>query len=159
MTATNALSSYLDAKINNLSGEAIKNFNVNFGINDGLDAETGSSYKNYSFSFSKRLLNDRITVVVGGEVNSGDRPDRDAGNNSIINNVSLEWKLNNSGNRYMRIFYDKNYRSILEGEITETGIGYVYKRKLNKLKELFKFKKEKRQKRVGDEPNQKKSER
>ena len=110
-------------------------------MNDGLDAQTGNSYKNYSFSFSKRFFNDRITVVIGGEVNSGDRPDRDASNNSIINNVSLEWKLNDSGNRYMRIFYDKNYRSILEGEITETGIGYIYKRKLNKLKELFNFRK------------------
>lgn len=141
VTATSALSSFLDAKINDLSGEAIKNFDVNIGINDGLDAQTGNSYKNYSFSFSKRFFNDRITVVIGGEVNSGDRPDRDASNNSIINNVSLEWKLNDSGNRYMRIFYDKNYRSILEGEITETGIGYIYKRKLNKLKELFNFRK------------------
>ena len=143
VTATNALSSYLDAKINDLSGEAIKNFNVNFGIYDGLDTQTGSSYKNYAFSFSKRFLNDRITVVVGGEVDSGERPEKDAGNSSIINNVSLEWKLNDSGNRYMRIFYDKNYRSILEGEITETGIGYVYKRKLNKLKELFDLKEKK----------------
>ena len=94
---------------------------------------------------SKLFFNDRITVVIGGEVNSGDRPERSAGNNSIINNVSLEWKLNESGNRYIRIFYDKNYRSILEGEITETGIGYVYKRKLNKLKELFIFKKKKKE--------------
>ena len=155
VTATSALSSFLDAKINDISGEAIKNFDVNIGINDGLDAQTGSSYKNYSFSFSKRFFNDRITVVVGGEVNSGDRPDKDASNSSIINNVSLEWKLNDSGNRYMRIFYDKNYRSILEGEITETGIGYVYKRKLNKLKELFNFRKKKTRKKATDETTQK----
>lgn len=155
VTATNALSSFLDAKINDISGEAIKNFDVNIGINDGLDAQSGSSYKNYSFSFSKRFLNDKITVVIGGEVSSGDRPDRDASNSSIINNVSLEWKLNDSGNRYMRIFYDKNYRSILEGEITETGIGYIYKRKLNKLKELFTFKKKK--KKATDDTPQKES--
>ena len=110
------------------------------GINDGLDAQTGNSYKNYSFSFSKRFLNDRITIVIGGEVNSGDRPDRSAGNETFINNVSLEWRLNDSGNRYIRIFYDKNYQSLLEGEITETGIGYVYKRKLGSLKDLFTFK-------------------
>lgn len=145
VTATSALSSFLDAKINDISGEAIKNFDVNIGINDGLNATTGNTYTNYSFSFSKRFFNDRITVVIGGEVNSGDRPERSAGNNNIINNVSLEWKLNESGNRYIRIFYDKNYRSILEGEITETGIGYVYKRKLNKLKELFIFKKKKKE--------------
>lgn len=143
VTAASALSSFLDAKINEISGTAIKNFDVNIGINDALNAETGNAYKNYSFSFSKRFFNDRITVVIGGEVNSGDRPDRTAGNNSFINNVSLEWKLNEEGNRYIRIFYDRNYQSLLEGEITETGVGYVYKRKLNKLKELFMFKKKK----------------
>ena len=144
VTAANALSSFLDAKINEISGSAIKNFDVNIGINDALNAQTGNTYTNYSFSFSKRFFNDRITVVIGGEVNSGDHPDKTAGNNTFINNVSLEWKLNDSGNRYIRIFYDKNYQSVLEGEITETGIGYVYKRKLNKLKELFMFKRKNR---------------
>ena len=146
VTAASALSSFLDAKINEISGTAIKNFDVNIGINDGLNAETGNAYTNYSFSFSKRFFNDRITVVIGGEVNSGDRPNKSAGNETFINNISLEWKLNNGGNRYIRIFYDKDYQSLLEGEIIETGIGYVYKRKLNKLKELFIFKKKEREK-------------
>jgi hypothetical protein len=84
-------------------------------------------------------------VVIGGEVNSGDRPDKSAGNETFINNVSLEWRLNDSGNRYLRIFYDKNYQSLLEGEITETGVGYVYKRKLNKLRDLFTFKRKKKE--------------
>ena len=149
ITATSALSSFLDAKINEISGSAIKDFDVNIGINDALNAETGNSYKNYSFSFSKRFFNNRITVVIGGEVNSGDRPDKSTGSNTFINNVSLEWKLDEGGNRYMRIFYDKNYQSLLEGEITETGVGYVYKRKLNKLKELFDFKRKKSKESTG----------
>jgi hypothetical protein len=155
ITAASALSSFLDAKINEISGNAIKNFDVNFGINDAMNAETGNSYTNYSFSFSKRFLNDRITVVIGGEVNSGDRPDKSTGNNSFINNISLEWKLNDSGNRYIRIFYDKNYQSLLEGEIIETGVGYVYKRKLNRLKDLFIFKKKEKTKSQPDKTNKK----
>ena len=155
VTAASALSSFLDAKINEISGSAIKNFDVNIGINDALNAETGNAYKNYSFSFSKRFFNDRITVVIGGEVNSGDRPDKSAGNETFINNVSLEWKLNDSGNRYIRIFYDKNYQSLLEGEITETGVGYVYKRKLNKLKELFTIKRKKKKEEKGEPDNTK----
>ncbi len=144
VTAVNALSSFLDAKINQISGSAIKDFDVNFGINDALNAETGTAYTNYSFSFSKRFFNDRITVVIGGEVKSGDNPEATTGNNSFINNVSLEWKLSNEGNRFLRVFYDKNYQSILEGEIIETGVGYVYKRKLNTLRELFDFRKKKK---------------
>lgn len=137
MTISNALSSFLDAKINDLTGSAMKSVDVNVGINDAQNAETGSTYKNYSFSFSKRFWNDRLTIVIGGEVNSGDHP---TGDNSFINNVSLEWKISDKGNRYLRLFYDKNYESLLEGEIVETGIGYVYKRKLNTLNELLIFK-------------------
>ena len=155
ITAASALSSFLDAKINEISGNAIKNFDVNFGINDAMNAETGNAYTNYSFSFSKRFLNDRITIVIGGEVNSGDRPDKSTGNNSFINNISLEWRLNDAGNRYIRIFYDKNYQSLLEGEIIETGVGYVYKRKLSSLKELFIFKKKEKAKNRPDETKRK----
>ena len=55
--------------------------------------------------------------------------------------MSLEWKISDSSNRYLRLFYDKNYESLLEGEIIETGIGYIYKKKLENLKELFIFRK------------------
>ena len=136
MTVSNALSSFLDAKINELAGNAMKSVSVNIGINNAQNAETGDAYKNYSFSFRKRFWNDRITIVIGGEVNSGNTA---TGNESFINNVSLEWKISNSGNRHLRLFYDKNFESLLEGEIIETGIGYIYKRKLNNLRELFIF--------------------
>ena len=133
-TVSNALTSFLDAKINDLAGDAMKSVSINVGITDVENKETGSSYTNYSFSFAKRFWNDRLTIIVGGEVNSGDNPDEE---NSFINNVSLEWRLTADGNRYLRLFYDKNYESILEGEITETGVGYVYRRKLNNLSELL----------------------
>lgn len=140
LTVSNALTSFLDAKINDIAGDAMKSVSINVGITDIENNETGGSYTNYSFSFAKRFWNDRLTIIIGGEVNSGDQPETD---NSFINNVSLEWRLTADGNRYARIFYDKNYESILEGEITETGIGYVYKRKLNNLNELLYIKRRK----------------
>ena len=150
MTVSNALSSFLDAKINNLAGSAMKSVSVNVGINDAENAETGSTYKNYSFSFKKRFLNDRLTVVIGGEVSSGDHPTT---NDSFINNVSLEWKISDNSNRYIRIFYDKNYESLLEGEIIETGVGYVYKKKLQNLRELFTFKRKNKKPDMPDTAN------
>jgi hypothetical protein len=152
MTVSNALSSFLDAKINELAGNAMKSVSVNIGINNAQNAETGDAYKNYSFSFSKRFWNDRITFVIGGEVNSGDH---NTGNDSFINNASLEWKLSDNSNRFLKLFYDKNYESILEGEITETGVGYVYKRKLDKLKDLFIFRREKDKKEKEEAKEQK----
>ncbi|MBQ2778896.1 MAG: translocation/assembly module TamB domain-containing protein [Bacteroidaceae bacterium] len=149
ITVSNALSSFLDARINDIAGNAMKSVDINVGITDVDNNQTGDTYKNYSFSFAKRFWNDRLTIVIGGEVNSGNNTER---SNSFINNVSLEWKISREGNRYIRIFYDKNYESILEGEITETGVGYVYKRKLDKLTELFIFGKRKRTQSASDAP-------
>lgn len=139
LSVSTALTSFLDTQINNFVGNAVNNsVDINVGITDLQDAATGDSYKNYSFSFTKRFWNDRVKVVIGGEVSDNAHANT---NESFINNVSLEWKISNSGNRYLRLFYDKNYESILEGEITEAGVGYMYKRKLNNLNELLIFKK------------------
>ena len=139
LSVSTALTSFLDTQINNFVGNAVNSsVDINVGITDLQDAATGDSYKNYSFSFTKRFWNDRLKVNIGGEVSDNAHANT---NESFINNVSLEWKISNSGNRYLRLFYDKNYESILEGEITEAGVGYMYKRKLNNLNELLIFKK------------------
>ena len=140
ITVSNALSSFLDAQINDIAGNAMKSVDINVGITDLENSETGGTYKTYSFSYAQRFWNDRITFIIGGEVNSGETPNQDK---SFLNNVSVEFRINKSGSKYLRLFYDKNYESILEGEIIETGVGYIYKRKLNSLKELFIFRKKK----------------
>ncbi len=40
---------------------------------------------------------------------------------------------------YVRLFRHTGYESILEGEITETGVGFVMKRRLETLRNLFNF--------------------
>jgi hypothetical protein len=38
---------------------------------------------------------------------------------------------------YFKLFRHTGYESILEGEITQTGAGFVYKRKIGTLLDLF----------------------
>ena len=40
---------------------------------------------------------------------------------------------------YLRLFRHTGYESILEGEVTETGVGFAMKRKLANLRNLFRF--------------------
>ena len=80
----------------------------------------------YSYSVAKRLWSDRIRIVIGGSVTTmGDR----IADNAFIDNISVEWRIRPNGSQYLRFFYDNNYESVLEGEIRETGVGYVYRRK------------------------------
>ena len=52
----------------------------------------------------------------------------------------------NSMSMYVKLFRHNDYESILEGEITEMGAGYVMQRKLNNLRQLFSWLKPKKRK-------------
>lgn len=136
-----ALNSVLQSQINSLAGSALSSSNASFsmGVENRTSAETGDTHTDYSFRYSQRFFNDRFQIVIGGKVSTGNN----ATNNteSFIDNISLEYRLDNTGTRYIRVFHNKNYESILDGEITETGAGLVLRKKMNHLGELFIFKK------------------
>ena len=135
-----ALNSVLSSQINSLMGN-LKNASVSVGIEDHDLSDTGGKRTDYSFRYSQRLFNNRFQIVIGGKVSTGENTTNNA--ESFIDNISLEYRLDRTGTRYVRLFYDKNYESVLEGEITETGVGLVLRKKLDKLSELFIFKKKK----------------
>ncbi|MCD8183341.1 MAG: translocation/assembly module TamB [Bacteroides sp.] len=157
-----ALNSVLQSQINALAGSALQSVNANFtlGVEDRTAAETGDKQTDYSFRYSQRLFNDRVQIVIGGKVTTGANATNDA--ESFIDNISLEYRLDTSGTRYVRAFYDKNYESVLDGEITETGVGLILRRKMDRLGELFIFKKKNRrgsgQNRRGQEENRRRQE-
>ena len=41
--------------------------------------------------------------------------------------------------RYVRLFYDKNKRDILDERLSEYGAGFVWRRKMDSLTDLFRF--------------------
>lgn len=138
-----ALNSVIQSQINSLAGSAFQSINASFtmGMEDRTAAETGDKQTDYSFRYSQRLFNDRVQIVIGGKVTTGANATNDA--ESFIDNISLEYRLDASGTRYVRVFHNKNYESILDGEITETGVGLVLRRKMDRLSELFIFRKKK----------------
>lgn len=140
-----ALNSFLQSEINSIAGSALKSVDISFGMEtydeNGVDA-AGGSRTDYSFRFAKRFYNDRIRVVLGGRISTGENVNNGQGQ-AFIDNVSVEYRLDASGTRYVKLFHDKNYESLLEGEITETGAGVVLRKKMLHLRELFIFKKNK----------------
>lgn len=140
-----ALNSFLQSEINNIAGSALKSVDITFGMesydDNGSDA-SGGTRTDYSFRFAKRFYNDRIRVVLGGRISTGENVNNGQAE-AFIDNISVEYRLDNSGTRYVKLFHDKNYESLLEGEITETGAGIVLRKKMHHLRELFIFKKNK----------------
>ena len=59
---------------------------------------------------------------------------------NLISDISFEYTLKqtNTLSMLVRLFRHVGYESILEGEITETGVGFTMRRRLSNLKRLFK---------------------
>ncbi len=98
-------------------------------------AEYGSAYTDYTYSFSKRLFNDRLSVTIGGKVATGNIPTNHE--QTFIDNFNLEYRLDKAGSMYLKGFHKRNSDNLIEGLVTETGIGFLIRKKFKKLSELF----------------------
>ena len=132
----NALNSFLQNQISNVVGQSM---DISLGMESTDDADGGRG-TDYNFQFAKRFWNNRFRIVIGGTVSTGNTAQKDE---TFIDNIAVEYRLDDSGTRYVKVFHEKNYESVLEGEVIETGIGVVLRKKVGKLGELFIFKKKK----------------
>lgn len=134
----NPLYSFLASQINSWAANNIRGVDISFGI-DQYDTTTDgakSTTTSYSYRVSKTLFNDRFKIVVGGNYSTDADADENFSQN-LINDISFEYMLNRSGSMYVRLFRHVGFESILEGEITQTGVGFVLKRKINSLRDIF----------------------
>ena len=139
LSASSALFSFLQSQLNTWAAQTLPGVDLSFGINQYVGARSGGTETSYSYRLAKTLFNDRFKIVVGGEYNTEAAAQEDVANN-LFSDISLEYYLSNSGNRYLKLFRHSSYENVLEGQVVETGVAYVLKRKLTNLKNLFKFK-------------------
>ena len=141
-----SLNSVLNSAIQGITNN-IKAVDISLGV-DMSDGSDGNAHTDYSYQISKRFWNDRFNVIIGGTISSGDNVQQ--GEQTFIDNISIEYRLDGSGTRYIKLFHDKNYDSILDGEITETGVGVVLRKKMSRMGELFIFRKSKKASNAGN---------
>lgn len=69
-----ALNSFLNSEISNIAGSALKTVDISFGMDtyDENGDGSGGQRTDYNFSFAKRFWNDRIRVVLGGRISTGE---------------------------------------------------------------------------------------
>lgn len=138
-----ALNSFLQSEINNITGSALRSLDLSFGMDNSTDA-SGSTHTDYSFKFAKRFWNNRIKIVVGGKVSTG--PEVANQNESFFDNVTLEYRLGESSDKYLKVYYDNNSYDWLEGTVREYGAGFIWRRSLQNFKDIFSFGKKKKAK-------------
>ena len=139
-----ALSSFLNSEINNIAGSAMRSLGLDLGMSvDNSTNASGALHTDYNFKFAKRFFNNRLSFTIGGKVSSGAEMENAGNNDSFFNNVELQYRLNEGASQYIRAFYNNNTYDWLEGLVGEYGVGYMWRRKLQHFKDIFRFKTEK----------------
>lgn len=138
--SSSALYGFLTSQLNTWAANTVKGVDISFGLDqyDSTRNGTTQTATQYSYKVSKSLFNDRFKIVVGGNYSSDANSDEEIAQN-LISDISFEYMLNDSGTMYVRVFRHTGYESILEGEITQTGAGFVIKRRIRRLSEIFNF--------------------
>jgi hypothetical protein len=133
----NSVSSLLSDQLNSLAGNLISGVDLNFGLTSGEDYSSGTATNrtDLNVGLSKRFLNDRLTVSVGNNFNlEGAQQGQKTSN--IAGNVSVNYKLSKDG-RYSLRAYRKDEFIVIQGQVIETGLGFMLTVDYNRFKEIF----------------------
>ena len=131
----NALSSFLNSEINQITGNALRSVDLSVGMSNTTDA-TGTTHTDYSFKFAKRFWNNRLKITVGGKTSTGDEVQSQ--NKSFFDNVMFEYRLDDTANKYLSLFYNNSTYDWLDGYTQEYGAGFIWKKTLQNFNDLFK---------------------
>ncbi len=119
-----------------MAGGLIAGVDLNFDVATTQDYTTGSEQDRTDFNIglSKRLLNDRLTVTVGTDIQL-EGPSPANGQNNSSPDVTVDYRLSKDG-RYMLRAYRRNEYDI-EGYIIETGLSFILSVDYNTFKQIF----------------------
>ncbi|WP_294324722.1 translocation/assembly module TamB [uncultured Chryseobacterium sp.] len=148
MLARQSVSKILSQQLNNLASDLIKGVDLNFDLESSEDYSTGNknTRTDLNVGLSKKLLNDRLKVSVGSNFALEGEARQNESTTNIAGDVTVDYSLSRDG-RYMLRAYRKNeYQVALQGQIVETGVGFIITLDYDKFREIFQKSKNNRQK-------------
>lgn len=144
--ARQSVSKILSQQLNNLASDLIKGVDLNLGLESSEDYSSGekNTRTDLNVDISKKLLNDRLKVSVGSNFGLEGDARQNENMTNIAGDITVDYSLSKDG-RYMLRAYRKNeYQVALQGQIVETGVGFIITLDYDKFREIFQ--KSKRQK-------------
>ena len=147
MLARQSVSKILSQQLNNLASDLIKGVDLNFDLESSEDYSTGNknTRTDLNVGLSKKLLNDRLKVSVGSNFALEGEARQNENTTNIAGDVTVDYSLSRD-ERYMLRAYRKNeYQVALQGQIVETGLGFIITLDYDKFREIFQRSKNNRQ--------------
>ena len=147
--ARQSVSQILSDQLNNLAGDLIEGVDMTFDFNSYDDYTMGekNTRTDLNVTLSKRLLNDRLKVSVGNNFGIEGEARQNEQTTNIAGDITIDYSVSKDG-RYMLRAYRKNeYQVALQGQIVETGVGFIITLDYDKFKDIFKKAQDKRRNR------------
>ncbi|WP_415542566.1 translocation/assembly module TamB domain-containing protein [Empedobacter stercoris] len=151
--ALQSVSNILSQQLNNLADNLIEGVDIDLGLDtqDDYSSGTKNTRTDLNVAVSKRLLNDRLKVSVGSNFGlDGDARENENMTN-IAGDITIDYSLSRDGRYMLRAYRKDEYQVALQGQIVETGVGFIITLDYDKFKEIF----EKRRKNKTNRKTQK----
>ncbi|MFV0177964.1 translocation/assembly module TamB [Empedobacter falsenii] len=151
--ALQSVSNILSEQLNNLADNLIEGVDIDLGLDtqDDYSSGTKNTRTDLNVAVSKRLLNDRLKVSVGSNFGlDGDARENENMTN-IAGDITIDYSLSRDGRYMLRAYRKDEYQVALQGQIVETGVGFIITLDYDKFKEIF----EKRRKNKTNRKKQK----
>ena len=156
--ARQSASKILSQQLNNLAGDLISGVQLNFDLESTEDYSTGTKENrtDLNVGLSKQLLNDRLKVTIGSNIGLEGAQRENESSSTIAGDLTADYLLTKDGRYKIRAYRKNRYQVALQGQVIETGVGFIITMDYNKFSELFK--KSKLQKQLDKEAADKKLE-
>lgn len=139
----------LSQQLNQIAGNLVKGLDLSMDLASDEDYSTGQKVNrtDLNITASKRLFNDRLTLTVGNDFQLEGQPVQDNKQSSFIpGTLSADYKLSADGRYTLRAYRSSQLQNIIDGYVTETGLGFRLTVEYNRLKQLFENRKKMREK-------------
>jgi translocation and assembly module TamB len=137
--ARSSASKLLSQQLNKASGKYVKEVDLNLGLESYDDYSSGQQQgrTQVKIGVTKQLFKDKVSVQVGGNVDVEGQKAKENNASEIAGNVLVEYKLTDDARFKLKMFRKNEYENPIEGELTKTGMGILFTKDYNKIKELF----------------------
>lgn len=114
-----ALSSIINSRINAAMANSKVGQFIDVDISSGQSTHASGKTNDMNISLSKSFLHDKLRITLGSTLT--DNPEVNE-SNGIFTSFTADYKLTKEGNVLLRLFSQRDYNNVLEGELYKSGL-------------------------------------
>ena len=133
------MSRILSEQLNNLAEDLVGGVELNFDLESTEDYSSGNRNErtDLNVDLSKRLFDDRLKVTVGNNFGILGDTRKNEQTTNIAGDVTLDYSLSKDGRYMLRAYRKNDYQVALQGQVIETGVGFIITLDYDKFREIF----------------------